>query len=74
MFSTVGASYSFTDGSATGGSDFDNTPGTISVGPQVAQSCLNVSITNDATPESAEVGSIHVHHMIIYMHFCSLSQ
>uniref|UniRef100_A0A1X7VF86 Staphylococcus aureus surface protein A n=3 Tax=Amphimedon queenslandica TaxID=400682 RepID=A0A1X7VF86_AMPQE len=54
MFSTVGASYSFTDGSATGGSDFDNTEGTISIGPQVSQGCLNVTITNDNTPESEE--------------------
>ena len=55
MFSNVGASYSFTDGSATGGSDFDNTPGTISIGPQVAQRCLTVNITNDNTPETDEV-------------------
>ena len=60
MFSFVGATFTFQDGSATGGSDFGDTAGVISVGPQVAEQCITVNITNDNTPENDEVTVPHI--------------
>ena len=60
MFSFVGATFTFQDGSATGGSDFGDTAGVISVGPQVAEQCITVNITNDNTPETDEVTVPHI--------------
>ena len=72
MFSFVGATFTFQDGSATGGSDFGDTAGVISVGPQVAEQCITVNITNDNTPENDEVTVPHISLLSLSLSLSSL--
>ncbi|HEU5179236.1 MAG TPA: Calx-beta domain-containing protein [Candidatus Polarisedimenticolia bacterium] len=52
--STVGVSYSTSNGSATAGSDYTTASGTLTFGPGIASQTFTVPILNDHLPESDE--------------------
>lgn len=55
---TVTASYATTNGSATAGSDYVASSGTVSFGPGVTSAVINVGVTGDTVPEADETFTV----------------
>ena len=61
-FGTIGAIFSTTPGTATGGGvDYSPDMGTVQLQSGMLTQCLPISIVNDITPESEEVKIIDTH-------------
>lgn len=57
---TVQVNYTMTDGSATGGTDYNNTGGTVTFSPGDTSESINIPITNDSDVDGGESFTVNL--------------